>query len=104
MKEIQKEKSYLQEAINTFSKLIAQYRTRPRLTPEQEVGLATFEMARSDTKVKQSALGQEEREIEHYFHVATGHGLKEIEVSYQALLHGGLQFQSMRQKNCPRLG
>ncbi len=79
LKQIEKEKSYLQEAINTFSKLIAQYRTRPRLTPEQEVGLATFEMARSDTKVKQSALGQEEREIEHYFHVATGHGLKEIQ-------------------------
>ncbi|MCC7442681.1 MAG: TolC family protein [Bdellovibrionales bacterium] len=78
VRQIDLEKALLEEAAGAFSKLVTQYRRRERLTPEQEVSLAVFEMAEADNRLKLSALIQEESAIEHFFHIATGHGLEEI--------------------------
>jgi outer membrane protein TolC len=64
--------------LETYRKLLKQYRSRPALTPEQEVSLGTLEMAESDYLLRQTALLDEERRISHYFHVSTGHSLEEI--------------------------
>lgn len=78
LRQLEIEKATLDEAIGAYAKLVSQYRGRPRLTPEQEASLAVFEMAQADNRLRRAALLEEEREIEHFFHVATGHGLAEI--------------------------
>lgn len=78
LRQIENERETLEEAVGSFSKLVAQYRERQRLTPEQEASRAVFEMAQADSKIKLSVLLEEEREIGHFFHVATGNGLSEI--------------------------
>lgn len=78
LRQLEREKSILDETVSSYAKLVSQYRSRPRLTPEQEVSLAVFEMALADSKIRRSVIADEEREIEHYFHVATGHGLAEL--------------------------
>ncbi|MGE4234103.1 MAG: TolC family protein [Bacteriovoracia bacterium] len=78
LRQLEKEKALLEEAIQAFSKIISQYKSRPRLPAEQEVSLAVFEMAVSDFKIKRSVVLQEERSIAHFFHVATGNSLDEI--------------------------
>jgi len=78
IRQLVREKAIQDEAISTYSKLVSQYRSRPRLTPEQEVSMSVFEMALSDSRLKRSVLLEEEREHGHFFHVSTGHGIEEI--------------------------
>ena len=78
LRQLQTEKAILDEAVTSYDKLLGQYKARPSLTPEQEVSQAVFEMALADSRIKRSLLTDEEREIEHFFHVATGHGLPEL--------------------------
>ncbi len=78
LRQLLKEKALLDETLETFTKLVSQHRSRPRLTPDQEVSLSVFEMAKSDAAMKRSTLVQEEEEIEHFFHVSTGNSLNEI--------------------------
>ncbi len=78
LRQLDNEKAILDEAISAYAKLVSQYRGRPRLTPEQEVSLSVFEMALTDNRLQRAALLEEEREIGHFFHVATGHGIAEL--------------------------
>lgn len=78
LRQMELEKATLEEAIEAYAKLVSQYRGRPHLTPEQEVSLAVYEMAQADNRIRRAALLEEEREIEHFFHLATGHGLSEL--------------------------
>lgn len=78
LRQLEREKAILDETVSSYAKLLSQYRSRPRLTPEQEVSQVVFEMALADSKIKRSLVADEEREIEHFFHVATGHGLSEL--------------------------
>lgn len=72
------EKKILLEATSAFKKVIGQLKRLPRLSAEQEASLTLFEMALEETKVSESVLFEEEREIEHFFHVSTGHSIDEI--------------------------
>lgn len=78
LRQLVREKASIDEAIRAFGRLASQHRSRPRLPPEQEVSLAVFEMAEADYRIRKSVLVQEEREIGHFFHIATGHALDEI--------------------------
>jgi cobalt-zinc-cadmium efflux system outer membrane protein len=78
LRQLETEKETLDEAISAYAKLVSQYRGRPRLTPEQEVSLSVYEMAQADNRIKRAALLEEEREIGHFFHISTGHGLDEL--------------------------
>jgi outer membrane protein, heavy metal efflux system len=69
---IQAELDAVQEALDTFGKIVKQYRARPRLTPEQQVSLNVFLLAQGDYELRKSALLQDQRELKTYFDLATG--------------------------------
>jgi cobalt-zinc-cadmium efflux system outer membrane protein len=66
------------EAIRAFSKVIKQLKKLPRLSAQQEGALTLFEISLEETRVNESELFEEERKLEHYFHISTGHSLNEI--------------------------
>ena len=68
----------VKESLATFSKLVDQYSGRPKLSPEQEVAVAVFRMARSDYALKKTELEAEKSELENFFKVHTGMGLNHI--------------------------
>lgn len=78
LRQVFEEKKLLEEAILAFSKVIRELRKLPRLSAEQEASLTLFEMVLEETKVNESELFEEERKLEHYFHISTGHSVKEI--------------------------
>lgn len=63
LSQIEREKNSLDEAIQTFQKLIAQYASRPRLSPEQEVSNAVFRLAHGDFLMRKVQLLNDEREV-----------------------------------------
>ncbi len=72
LRQIRTEKESIKEALGTFDKLISQYKSRPRLTPEQEVSLSVFSISKSDYIAKQTVVDEEEREILLEIKIATG--------------------------------
>jgi outer membrane protein, heavy metal efflux system len=79
LRQILSEKEIVKEALKAFSKVISQLKKLPRLSAEQEASLTLFEMAYEETRINESEFFEEERELEHYFHIATGHSLKELQ-------------------------
>jgi hypothetical protein len=61
--QIEKEKSSLDEAIYTFNKLVAQFNSRPRLSPEQEVSNTVFKIVQGDFQIRKVQLLNNEREV-----------------------------------------
>ena len=78
LRQMEVEKALLQDSIETFSQVVSQQKSRPGLSPEQRVALSVFKMALSEAKVRQSELFEEEKSLEHYFHISTGHSLNEL--------------------------
>lgn len=78
LRQVLVEKKLLAEAIAAFSKVIGQLKKLPRLSAEQVASLTLFEIALEETKVNESEIFEEERKLEHFFHIATGHSLEEI--------------------------
>lgn len=78
LRQIRVEKKAREDALSGIGKVIKNLKKLPRLSAEQEASLTMSEMAEDETKVLYSQLLDEEKEIEHYFHVATGHSLSEI--------------------------
>jgi hypothetical protein len=78
LRQIFEEKEILGSILLSYKNVIAKLRKRPRLTPEQDATLSLFEVALEEGKINQSELYDEEKEIEHFFHVATGHSIFEI--------------------------
>ncbi len=78
LRQVLGEKKLLSEALVAFSNVIGQLKKLPRLSAEQEASLTLFEMALEETKISESELFEEERKLEHYFHVSTGHSIEEI--------------------------
>lgn len=79
LRQIEQEKKVLSTTIQTLEKLISQQASRLNLPPEQQVTLSVYRMALMDSKIKSSELFDEERALEHYFHVSTGHSLDELQ-------------------------
>lgn len=73
------EKKLTSQMISAFKKIVKRLSKIPKLSAAQEASLSIFQLAFSDAQVKQSEIFEEEREIEHYFHVSTGHSLSEIQ-------------------------
>lgn len=59
LRQIQAELHTLDEALETFSRIQRQFRSRPRLTPEQEVSLSVFDIAIGDYQLRKAALESE---------------------------------------------
>lgn len=62
----------VEEALDTFGKIIRQYRGRRQLSPEQEVSLNVFILAEADSTLRKSRLLQEQGALQQYFDLATG--------------------------------
>ncbi len=77
LRQLDIEKTLLREAANTLTKLVSQ-RLKLSLTPEQKVSLSLYRLAQADSKIREAQLFEEERSLEHFFHVSTGHSLDEI--------------------------
>ena len=78
LRQLDLEKKFLSDTVATLQQVITQQSARPALSPEQQVTLSVFRMSLADARLKESALFDQEREIEHYFHVSTGHSLAEL--------------------------
>ncbi|MBI2521881.1 MAG: TolC family protein [Bdellovibrio sp.] len=78
LKQIEHERAILDETILIFEKVNRQITMIPRRSPEQQASSSLFKMAYADAKIKRSELLDEERVIEHYFHLSTGHSLSEL--------------------------
>lgn len=63
LSQVEKEKAALDEAIQTFKKLVSQYASRPRLSPEQEVSNTVFKIAQGDFLMRRVQLVNHEREV-----------------------------------------
>lgn len=78
LRQLDREKTLLEAAVKNFSQVVNQQKQRPGLAPEQKVSLSVFRMALSEAKIRLSELFEEEKALEHYFHISTGHSLKEL--------------------------
>lgn len=78
LRQILEEKKLLDQAVMAFTKVTKKLTERPRLSADQTASLTLFEFALEDTKMNLSKLIVEQKKIEHFFHVSTGHSLKEI--------------------------
>lgn len=78
LRQLDQELTILTNTQTAYRDIIRQMKTLHILNPEQEVALGVYEMALSDIQFKMTSLRDEERELEHYFHVNTRHGIDEI--------------------------
>lgn len=72
MRQIQAELEIVEEALHTFATIRTQFRSRPRLTPDQQVAFDIFLFAEADYKHKRTSLNTERETISKLFEVATG--------------------------------
>lgn len=79
LRQIRTELSQVGEAITTFSKILTNFKSRPRLAPEQEVAAASFELAHEEYKLKKASLIQEQNNLSYFLELATGASFKEIQ-------------------------
>lgn len=69
LRQIKDEASTVDEAIETFTKIIKQYRSRVKLTPEQQVSVNVFSLSKADYQFRKTELEQEREGIRAYFNV-----------------------------------
>lgn len=62
-RQIQGELHVLEEALFTFSKIQRQMRSRPRLSPEQQVSFGVFELAENDYNLRRASLQTESNAV-----------------------------------------
>lgn len=72
LQQIESELETIQEALDTFGKIVTQYRGRRQLSPEQDVSLNVFILAQGDYTLRKSVLLQEQRSLKAYFDLVTG--------------------------------
>lgn len=78
LRHIQAELHAVEEAQHTFGTIVAQYKSRRQLSPEQQVSLNVFLLAQSDYTLRRSGLLQEQGRLKQFFDLATGLQFNEI--------------------------
>ncbi|MGE4108232.1 MAG: TolC family protein [Bacteriovoracia bacterium] len=66
------EQEIIDEAIGTFSKLVAQYSKRPNLSPEQQVSSSVYQLSKSEYILKRSETSDEIASLDAYFKLNLG--------------------------------
>ena len=79
LKQIFEEKKLIIKSIGAYEDVILKFKKIPKLTAEQEASLTLFEIALEETKILLSEVFEERKRLEHFFHIATGNSLEEIE-------------------------
>ncbi|QDK38766.1 TolC family protein [Bdellovibrio sp. NC01] len=78
LRQITSELELIDESSQTFTKLVKQYESRPALSPEQQVTLTVFRIARGEYSFKRMEYDEELTSLEAYFKIATGLPLEKI--------------------------
>ncbi len=72
LRQISFELEIVEEALHTFGTIGSQFRSRPRLTPDQQVSFGIFLLAEGDYKHKRSSLLSEQEEVRQTLYLAIG--------------------------------
>lgn len=75
LRQISTEIEIFDDALTTFEKIQKQYRSRPRMTPEQRATYTIMDIAANDYKLRRKPLVNEARELERYLELAIGQKL-----------------------------
>tara|TARA_Y100000590_G_scaffold465795_1_gene639119 strand:+ start:683 stop:1987 length:1305 start_codon:yes stop_codon:yes gene_type:complete len=67
------------ETIETFNKILKQFRSKVTLSPEQKASLNVFEMVRSDFILRRSQMLREKEQISLFFNISTGIQFSDIQ-------------------------
>lgn len=78
VRQIYDELSMIQDSLDAFSKLIRQYKDRPKLTPEQEVTLTVFSVAKTDYSFKKAEYEDELAKLDTYFKILIDHSISDL--------------------------
>jgi outer membrane protein, heavy metal efflux system len=78
LRQIESERKILVEAKRAFERIFGQQKARVGLSPEQRVATSLYNLSSAEAVVRLSELDEEERGLEHYFHLATGNSLSEL--------------------------
>lgn len=78
LRQLRSELATVNEAISTFGHISANFKSRPKLAPEQEVSSSVFKLARDEYGLKRTVLIQEQIELLKFLELATGLAQKEI--------------------------
>ena len=72
IRQVHTEMKILNEALETFGKIQQQFKSRPRLGPEQEVSLSVFQLAQGDYQLRKNELQTEESQLENSIELSIG--------------------------------
>lgn len=72
LRQIRSELTSLNEAATTYQHIVNNYKSRPKLAPEQEVSSSVFELAMDEAKLKKATLKQEQTSLLQFLTLATG--------------------------------
>lgn len=72
LRQVLHEQEVIDEAVGTFSKLVSQYRRRPKLSPDQELSVSVFQMSKGEYDLKRANNIDELLQLETYFKMVTG--------------------------------
>lgn len=78
LRQLDIEKNILSEAVKMYSQVVNQQKARLSLSAEQKISLSVFKMAAAEAQIGFSKLFEEEKALENYFHLTTGHSLTEL--------------------------
>lgn len=72
LREIKSERHHIDESVSTFSKILSMLKTRPKLTPEQEVSQSSFSLSKENYNLKKIVLSQEQANLIALLEITTG--------------------------------
>ncbi|MBO9665375.1 MAG: TolC family protein [Bdellovibrio sp.] len=78
LRQILDEVELVEESRETFTKLVRQYESRPARSPEQDVSLTVFKIAKSEYGLKRLEFDEELSDLESYFKISTGLTLEDL--------------------------
>lgn len=94
-RQIDSEKSILNETILSIKNTIKKYNNRPVLSPEDEISLEVFELALNDYEIEIDQLKNEEKELSKKLNRATNQNIK---ISKKIFLYAPKNWKNINQK------
>ena len=78
LRQIRTERAAINETSTTYQHILKNYKSRPKLAPEQEVSSSVFDLVLDETKLKKTSLMQEQTGLVQFLTLATGLSEKQI--------------------------
>lgn len=78
LRQVYHEQEVIDEAIGTFTKLVAQFAKRPTLSPEQKLSNTVFRMSKSEYEIRRSETVEELAALNSFFKVAVGMDVEQL--------------------------